>query len=130
MQRSTVLIVWGVSRVESAWRRVRDVALALPGAALDEPWEGDLVVKVGGTGKGAGKVFVFLGSESAERPHIGVKLADSHEEALAVPGAQPSSYGLGRSGWVSVPIAPLLEEPDGIAVLCDWVRESYGRVAP
>ena len=29
-----------------------------------------------------------------------VKLDDSHEQALALSGSEPSGYGLGRFGWV------------------------------
>jgi hypothetical protein len=58
---------------------------------------------------------------------VTVKLVESHESALAVPGASPTRYGLGRSGWVDIPI-----RADGppAAVLTDWVEESYRMVAP
>jgi predicted DNA-binding protein (MmcQ/YjbR family) len=59
-----------------------------------------------------------------------VKLKDeaAHAHALASPGAEPAGYGLGRSGWVSIPLerqgAPAAE------LLCDWVEESYRTIAP
>jgi predicted DNA-binding protein (MmcQ/YjbR family) len=102
------------------WRRIRDFALALPGAFEDHPW-GEAVAKVNG------KVFVFLGLEDLADPAITVKLDESHEQALAVPGAAPTGYGLGRAGWVTVPLG---DDAPPVEVLTDWVEESYRRVAP
>jgi predicted DNA-binding protein (MmcQ/YjbR family) len=101
---------------------LRDFALALPGAYEDFPW-GESVVKVNK------KVFVFLGVEDSEKYPIGfgVKLRESHAQALSVEGVSPSGYGLGRSGWVSVPLAGALPP---VEVLLDWVEESYRIVAP
>jgi len=57
-----------------------------------------------------------------------VKLrGDSHLHALSVPGAAPTGYGLGRSGWVTVPFRGAAPPVD---VLKDWVEESYRLVAP
>ena len=72
-----------------------------------------------------GKIFVFLGPEGWKR--ITVKLAESHAHALSIEGAEPAGYGLGKSGWVTVPV-----RADGvtIALLRDWVEESYRIVAP
>lgn len=103
---------------------VRAFALGLPGAVEEFPWEEDAVVKVNK------KIFVFLGSEgNTETPGIGVKLKDeeAHGHALAVPGAAPSGYGLGRHGWVSI---PLTGESAPVELLCDWVEESYRTIAP
>lgn len=55
--------------------------------------------------------------------------------ALGLPGAveefpwgEPAGYGLGKAGWVSIPLeqqgAPAAE------VLCDWVEDSYRVIAP
>ncbi|MBZ4319989.1 MmcQ/YjbR family DNA-binding protein [Streptomyces huiliensis] len=104
--------------------KVRAFALGLPGAVEDFPWGESAVVKVNK------KIFVFLGDEeNAEGTGISVKLKDeeAHGHALAVPGAAPTAYGLGRHGWVSVPLAG-----GGVPVelLCDWVEESYRCVAP
>lgn len=112
----------------SSWRdtraALRDYALSLPEAFEDFPWDGDAVVKVNK------KIFVFLGvTEPTEkyRPRFGVKLNTAHGHALSVPGAAPSGYGLGRSGWVTVPFEADLPAFD---VLQDWVEESYRLVAP
>ncbi len=93
-------------------------ALDLPGAFSDMPWEDDLVAKVGK------KIFVFFGT--AEQLSIGVKLPESGDQALAVPGAEPMSYGLGRHGWVVVPVGQPQAPTD---VLQDWIEESYRAVA-
>ena len=101
--------------------RVRTFALALPGAYEDHPW-GESVAKVNE------KVFVFFGPDDHESgPGMSVKLVESNAQALMAPGAEPTGYGLGKSGWVNVPFqrgAP----PTG--VLTDWVEESYRLVAP
>ena len=96
-------------------RRLADFALGLPGAQEDFPW-GDRVVKV------RGKIFVFLGG--AER-RITVKLVESHAHAMAIDRAEPTGYGLGKAGWVTVPVSEL-----GLDTLRDWVEESYRIVAP
>jgi predicted DNA-binding protein (MmcQ/YjbR family) len=105
----------------AARRRLLAFALALPEAYEDHPW-GESVAKVGK------KVFVFLGlDEDPSTMSMTVKLDDSHEQALMVPGAAPSGYGLGRSGWVTIPFR---RTTPPVAVLTDWVEESYRRVAP
>jgi predicted DNA-binding protein (MmcQ/YjbR family) len=102
-------------------RQVLKFALGLPGAYQDHPW-GEVVAKVNK------KVFAFFGSpESSSPPGMTVKLRDSHEEALALPGAAPTRYGLGKSGWVDLTFG---ETPPPTAVLTDWVEESYRLVAP
>ncbi|MGW1069409.1 MmcQ/YjbR family DNA-binding protein [Streptomyces aureus] len=106
------------------WQKVRGFALGLPGAAEEFPW-GETVAKVNG------KVFVFLGLDDGSHPMgVTVKLKDEalHAHALTSPGAEPAGYGLGRAGWVRVP----LEERGAPAagLLCDWVEESYRVIAP
>ncbi|MFF5955459.1 MmcQ/YjbR family DNA-binding protein [Streptomyces luteogriseus] len=106
------------------WEKVRVFALGLPDAVEEFPW-GESVAKVNK------KVFVFLGVQDGSYPlGVTVKLKDetAHAHALACPGAEPAGYGLGKAGWVSVPLeqqgAPAAE------VLCDWVEESYRVIAP
>jgi predicted DNA-binding protein (MmcQ/YjbR family) len=110
------------------WHDVREqlraFALGLPEAHEDHPW-GDTVIKVNK------KVFLFLGvDEQTEKwdPSFGVKLlSQAHGHALTVEGAQPSGYGLGKAGWVTVPFLSRLPETE---VLLDWVEESYRAIAP
>jgi predicted DNA-binding protein (MmcQ/YjbR family) len=102
-------------------RKVLKFALGMPGAYEDHPWEED-VAKVNG------KIFVFLGlGEDPANLGMTVKLDESLEQALMVPGAEPSGYGLGRAGWVTVPFR---DTTPPLAVLLDWVEESYRRIAP
>ncbi|MEU0287253.1 MmcQ/YjbR family DNA-binding protein [Streptomyces sp. NPDC052492] len=106
------------------WEKVRDWALRLPGATEEHPW-GDTVAKVDK------KVFVFLGGggDGGHPVAVTVKLTDetAHAHALACPGAEPAGYGLGRAGWVRVPLEPA--GAPAAELLCDWVEESYRTVA-
>ena len=101
-----------------AREKIFEFALSLPEAYEDQPW-GEDVVKV------RGKIFVFLGPARSRR--MTVKLVESHAHALAIDGAEPTGYGLGRAGWVTVPM-----RTPGVSldVLRDWVEESYRIVAP
>ena len=66
--------------------------LTKPGAWTDEPWEGDLVVKV------ADKIFAFTGATS-----VGVKCGANREEADEWLRQYPEDASvmayIGRSGW-------------------------------
>src|SRR5262249_57976367 len=55
------------------WGTLLAYCLAKPGAWQDEPWEGDVVAKVGG------KIFAFFGS--GDTPSVGVKCGASREAA-------------------------------------------------
>ncbi|MER5293466.1 MmcQ/YjbR family DNA-binding protein [Streptomyces pharetrae] len=106
------------------WTKVREFALGLPGAAEEFPW-GESVAKVNK------KVFVFLGVDDGSYPlGVTVKLTDdtAHAHALTAPGAEPAGYGLGKAGWVSVPLEP--KGSPSAELLCDWVEESYRAIAP
>jgi predicted DNA-binding protein (MmcQ/YjbR family) len=69
--------------------------LAKPGAWQDEPWDGDVVAKVGA------KIFAFLGSAAGSS--VGVKCGPSREVAdewllRYRDDASVMAY-IGRSGW-------------------------------
>jgi predicted DNA-binding protein (MmcQ/YjbR family) len=100
---------------------LRAFALSLPDAWEDFPW-GERVVKV------SRKVFVFLGGDQqSDPPLVTVKLDESHGHAMSIEGAAPTGYGLGRAGWVNVPV----DAADvTLELLRDWVEESYRIVAP
>jgi predicted DNA-binding protein (MmcQ/YjbR family) len=106
--------------VPSRHETLKAFARSLPEAFEDMPWEGDVVAKVNK------KIFVFLGSDTSTS--ISVKLPESQDHALSVPGAAPTGYGLGRHGWVTVPITGKSAPP--LDVLRDWIEESYRTVAP
>ncbi len=102
---------------------VREFALSLPEAREEFPWGGS-VAKVNK------KVFVFLGPDEGEGPlRFTLKLTDEdvHADALAAPGAEPAGYGLGKSGWVTVPFR---EGIPPVEVLREWIEDSYRAVAP
>lgn len=106
------------------WQKVREFALGLPGATEEFPWGGS-VAKVNR------KVFVFLGVDDGSHPlGVTVKLRDetAHAHAMAAPGAEPTGYGLGKAGWVSLPLQEKGAPPADL--LCDWVEESYRTIAP
>jgi len=75
-----------------------------------------------------GKNFIFS-DQAAE--HLSVKL--SKDEAAAVvatdPRAEPSGYGLGRHGWISVTLDGKVDNEYWTQVE-EWVRTSYTLVAP
>jgi predicted DNA-binding protein (MmcQ/YjbR family) len=78
------------------WEDLLAYCLAKPGAWQDEPWEGDVVAKVGP------KVFAFLGAPGPQ-PGIGVKCGASRDEAdewlHRYPDDASASHYIGRSGW-------------------------------
>jgi predicted DNA-binding protein (MmcQ/YjbR family) len=114
--------IMGMDEVGRLRQRLSDFASGLPGAHVDFPW-GERVVKVGP------KVFVFLGSDDpSSGAGLSVKLLDSLDEAMATPGAKPTGYGLGRAGWVSIPLGGEHDPP--AEVVERWILESYRRVAP
>jgi predicted DNA-binding protein (MmcQ/YjbR family) len=88
-------------------------ALSFPETSEDHPWS-ETVVKVRRKG------FVFLSGSL-----MTVKLDESHRHALSVEGAEPTGYGWGRTGWVTVPFADL-----PLDLVHDWIEESYRIVAP
>ena len=96
-------------------------ALRLPGAWEDHPW-GSTVVKAGK------KIFVFLGHADDGSLFASFKLPHSHGAALMLPFANPTAYGLGKSGWITATFAKGEKVPE--ALLLEWLQESYVAVAP
>ena len=99
---------------------IRAHALCLPEAHEDHPW-GECAFKV------RKKVFVFMGRGEADLG-VSVKLPVSAERALTRPGAAPTGYGLGKSGWVSGRVPE--GQPVDLDELRAWIEESYRAVAP
>ncbi|HEX7705873.1 MAG TPA: MmcQ/YjbR family DNA-binding protein [Thermoanaerobaculia bacterium] len=103
-------------------RDLRDYAMAFPEATEDHPW-GHIAVKV------KGKAFVFLGGEkNATELSITVKLPQSRDLAADLPFAEPSGYGLGKSGWVTSRFTKVTDVP--VDLLHAWIDESYRAIAP
>lgn len=87
-----------------------------------EEWGGEPTFRVNG------KSFVFTDQKASG---ISVKLPKDEAAAVVAtdPGAEPTGYGLGRHGWVSIrigakPTAARWREVE------EWVRTSYTMVAP
>jgi len=59
--------------------------------------------------------------------NLTLKLIDAHEAAMSVARAVPTGYGMGKSGWVTLPLDGDLPP---LAILCDWIDESYRLIAP
>jgi predicted DNA-binding protein (MmcQ/YjbR family) len=104
--------------------RVERVVARLPQAErVDvEAWDGEPTFRVNG------KTFIFSSSDASG---ISVKLPK--EEAAAVvatdPNAEPTGYGLGRHGWISVSIASNTSAKRWSEIE-EWIRTSYTLVAP
>src|SRR5262249_7499323 len=116
---------------------LRDRAMSYPEATEDFPW-GHRAIKV--------KSKMFLGlarSDDRAAPsaqgtagcsvgggvlRVTVKLPESNAYALMQPYAEPTGYGLGKSGWVTCSFRPGDEIPTDL--LDEWIEESYRAVAP
>src|SRR6266550_215781 len=117
------------------WDAARAFALSLPNAEEDSPWD-DVVVKVRlkpgvppwrKFGEGVyGPMFLWLGRREVDTPSVSVKLSRSHDAAVAIAGATPTTMsGLGHWGWLTV----MVDRVDG-DLIEDWIEESYRNVAP
>lgn len=109
------------SKGEMLVEELRAWGLTLPGAHGKAPWpeHDDLAVN--------DKTFAYLPAKG-QAFSLSVKLPYTGYEALQLPFARPTGYGLGKSGWVSF-TPPEGEIPD-IAQLKEWVEESYRAQAP
>jgi predicted DNA-binding protein (MmcQ/YjbR family) len=112
-----------IARLNKLLDALRKFALQFPGAHEEFPW-GERVVKVNK------KVFIFMtrNADSKTGFTFSVKLPHSNKSALAYPFAEPTGYGLGRSGWVTGRILPGDETPREL--LFEWIEESYRTIAP
>jgi predicted DNA-binding protein (MmcQ/YjbR family) len=93
-----------------------------PGAHEKSPWPGhrDLAVN--------DKTFAYL-SAPGDPCGLSLKLPFSRSLALDLPGAEPTPYGLGKSGWVSLTFADDAALPP-TELLESWLDESYRAQAP
>jgi predicted DNA-binding protein (MmcQ/YjbR family) len=109
------------SATNAVLKELRAFGLAYPGAHLKSPWPGhlDLAVK--------NKTFAYLSIEG-EPFGISCKLPHSNAIALMLPFTEPTSYGLGKSGWVSAKFPPCKKLP--VEMLKEWIDESYRAQAP
>ena len=102
------------------WQELLAYCLAKPGAWQDEPWEGDVVAKVGP------KIFAFLGTGPAGA--VGLKCGptrDVADEWLArYPGDASVMPYIGRSGWNSLRLRGAIPDDE----LLEAIDASYQAV--
>jgi predicted DNA-binding protein (MmcQ/YjbR family) len=102
------------------WDELLAYCLAKPGAWQDEPWDGDVVAKVGG------KIFAFLGSGGDGS--VGLKCGQTREAAdewlARYPGHAAVMPYIGRSGWNSLKIGGAIPADD----LIEAIDASYEAV--
>lgn len=103
-----------------AMETIRKAALAYPETHEDHPW-GEIAIKV------KGKVFVFMGADE-NGFGFSVKLPKSGPMVLKKKFAEPTHYGLGKSGWVSCKFSRDSDVPLKDAL--KWLEESFRAVAP
>ena len=109
------------SKGDGVVAELRTWGLTLPGAHGKASWpeHDDLAVK--------DKTFAYLPAKG--RPFsLSCKLPYTGYEALQLPYAEPTGYGLGKSGWVS--FNPGEDHIPDIEQLKAWVEESYRAQAP
>lgn len=102
------------------WDELLEYCLAKPGAWRDEPWEGDVVAKVGD------KIFAFLGSE--DDPSVGVKCGRDRDEADEWLARYPDDASImayiGRSGWNTLRVGGTIPDEE----IRQAVDDSYAMV--
>ena len=106
--------------LETLATKLRAMALAYPETYEEQPW-GDRVVKV------KGKIFFLCGVHEGQL-YVTVKAKKSGRKLLMRPYAEPTHYGMGKYGWVTVKVR------NDTKVMLDlikaWIDESYRAVAP
>ena len=98
-------------------KRLLDHCLALPGAWPDQPWEGDVVAKVGE------KIFAFTGEQS-----VGLKCGRSRDEADEWLRRYPDDASvmayIGRYGWNTLALNGAISDEE----ILEAVDASYADV--
>lgn len=106
---------------QSIVEELRAWGLTLPGAHRKSPWpeHDDLAVR--------DKTLAYLPAKGRAFS-LSCKLPYTGYEALQLPFAKPTAYGLGKSGWVS--FNPPEDQIPDFDRLRDWIEESYRAQAP
>ena len=97
---------------------IRTYALAYPETTETFPW-GEHAFKVNG------KTFVFM-RDDGDETSFSVKLSRSRDKALKLPGSEPTHYGMGAKGWVT--LRP--NSKSSMTLMQELIEESYRAVAP
>jgi predicted DNA-binding protein (MmcQ/YjbR family) len=89
--------------------------LAKPGTWQDQPWEGDVVAKVGP------KIFAFIGTDS-----VGLKCAPTREAAdewlHRYPHDASAMAYIGRSGWNTLRVGGAIPDDEVLEALDESYR--------
>lgn len=108
------------STLQKLHDQLRAHALGYPDSDEHFPW-GHTTIKV------RGKSFLFMSLEGGQLS-LSTKLPESREAALLLPFAEPTGYGLGKSGWVTARFVAADAPP--LEMLQAWVDESFRAIAP
>jgi predicted DNA-binding protein (MmcQ/YjbR family) len=106
---------------DAVLQELREFGLRYPGTHTKSPWPGHLDLAVND------KTFAYLSIEG-QPFKISCKLPRSHRQALTLPFAEPTGYGLGRRGWVSASFDA--GETPPLELFKEWIDESYRAQAP
>jgi len=115
--KSTSKATLSLRKIEA---EIRKFALAYPQTREDFPW-GHSAFKV------KEKAFVFMGGEKDE-VSFSMKLPQSRDIAVDLPFTEPTGYGLGKSGWVTVTVRK--DTKITLDLIKAWIDESFRAVAP
>src|SRR5437868_6182304 len=112
------------SKATSSLRKIeesiRKIAMSYPEVHEDFPW-GHSAFKV------KEKAFVFMGGDKDE-VSFSVKLPQSRDIAVDLPFTEPTGYGLGKAGWVTVTVRR--DTKITLNLIRSWIDESYRAIAP
>ena len=97
------------------WEDLLAYCLDKPGAWQDEPWEGDVVVKVGS------KIFAFFGSGVSVGLKCGASREAANEWLLRYPDDASVMAYIGRSGWNTLRIGGAIPDDE----LVEAIDASY-----
>jgi len=103
-------------------KALRKAALKFPETVEDFPWDHHAFKTPNK------KAFLFLTGSEGGGFNCSMKLPYRHQEALEIKGAEPTGYGMGKSGWVTFTFGPKAKPP--MTKLTDYLDESWRAVAP
>jgi predicted DNA-binding protein (MmcQ/YjbR family) len=103
-------------------KALRKAALNYPETFEDFPWDHHAYKAPNK------KVFLFLTGREDGGFNCSMKLPYRNVEALTLKGAEPTGYGMAKSGWVTFTFSPKAKPP--MAKLTDYLDESWRAVAP
>jgi predicted DNA-binding protein (MmcQ/YjbR family) len=106
--------------LEAIAKKLREEALTYPETYEEQPW-GHRVVKC------AGKMFFTCDVHDGELSAT-VKVPKSGKELLKRPYAQPTHYGMGKYGWVTLTFKSAKEVP--VDEMRAWIEETFVSMAP